>query len=63
MAIQIKDKLRIDKVVIDNPLIVEYIDSLKQDEREKAIQDALGIGIMAVLRGRLHISSTELKGN
>ena len=54
MAIQIKDKkLHIDKVVIDNPLIVEYIDSLKQDEREKAIQDALGIGIMAGIKGEI----------
>ncbi len=54
MAIQIKDnKLHIDKVVIDNELVVKYVESLKQAEREKAIEEALGIGIMAGIKGEI----------
>ncbi len=54
MAIQIKDnKLHIDKVIIDNELVVKYIESLKQSEREKAVEDALGVGIMAGIKGEI----------
>ena len=50
MAIQIRDnKLHIDKVVIDNELVVEYVNKLPQAERDKAIEEALGIVIMAAL--------------
>ena len=62
MAIQIRDnKLHIDKVVIDNELVVEYVNKLPQAERDKAIEEALGIGIMAALKGDLHhfLHSTE----
>ena len=64
MAIQIRDnKLHIDKVVIDNELVVEYVNKLPQAERDKAIEEALGIGIMAALGVTSIIFFTAQKGN
>lgn len=54
--------LEISNMRIENPLISEYLDSLPSAEREVAIVRALGIGVMAELKGEIGYFLTETEG-
>ena len=45
--------LEIKDVSIDNPLVAEYLESLPANEREQAVVDAIGLGVMAAKKGEL----------
>ena len=54
MAISFRNGvLQIKDISIDNQLVTEYLESLPASEREQAVVDAIGIGVMAELKGEL----------
>ena len=54
--------LEIRAMRIENPLISEYVESLPSAERETAIVRALGIGVMAELKGEIGHFLNETEG-
>jgi hypothetical protein len=63
MAITLKNKkIYIDNIVLDNELVVEYVTSLPMKERDKAIAEAIGIGILAAKKGEISHFLTETEG-
>ena len=54
MPIQLRNnQLSIKDIVIENELVAEYLSSLPASEREAAVIRALGIGIMAEMKGEI----------
>ena len=45
--------LQIKDISIEKPLVAEYLESLPASEREQAIVDAIGLGVMAAKKGEL----------
>jgi hypothetical protein len=54
--------LHIQDVSIENPLVSEYLESLPTTEREEAVIRALGIGVMAELKGEISHFLHETEG-
>ena len=54
--------LHLKDVSIENPLVSEYIESLPATEREEAVIRALGIGVMAELKGEISHFLHETEG-
>ena len=54
MAISFRNGvLQIQDVSIENPIVAEYLESLPASEREQAVVDAIGLGVMAAKKGEL----------
>ena len=54
MAISFRNGvLQITDISIENPLVAEYLESLPASEREQAVVDAIGLGVMAAKKGEL----------
>ena len=63
MPIQLrKNQLSIKDIVIENELVAEYLSSLPASEREVAVIRALGIGIMAEMKGEISYFLRETEG-
>ena len=63
MAIQLRNnQLSIKDIVIENDLVAEYLSSLPASEREAAVIRALGIGIMAEMKGEISHFLRETEG-
>ena len=45
--------LQLQDLTIENPLVAEYLEGMPATEREDAIVRALGIGVMAELKGEI----------
>ena len=55
--------LHLQDVSIENPLMSEYLESLPASEREDAVIRALGIGVMAELKGEISHFLHETEGH
>lgn len=55
--------LHLQDVSIENPLVSEYLESLPATEREEAVIRALGIGVMAELKGEISHFLHETEGH
>jgi hypothetical protein len=55
--------LHLKDVSIENPLVSEYLESLPATEREEAVIRALGIGVMAELKGEISHFLHETEGH
>ena len=63
MAIKITNsQITIEKVVIENAIAAEYLTNLPANERERALVTALGIGIMAEIKGEVAHFLAEAEG-
>ena len=63
MAIQIRNnQLSIKDLIVENDLVTEYLSSLPASERESAVMRALGIGIMAEMKGEISHFLKETEG-
>ncbi len=55
--------LHLQDVSIENPLVSEYLESLPATEREEVVIRALGIGVMAELKGEISHFLHETEGH
>ena len=55
--------LHLQDISIENPLVSEYLESLPATEREEAVIRALGIGVMAELKGEISHFLHETEGH
>jgi len=63
MSVSLKNnQLSIKDIVIENDLVAEYLSSLPASERESAVIRALGIGIMAEMKGEISHFLRETEG-
>jgi len=63
MSVSLKNnQLSIKDIVIENELVTEYLSSLPASERESAVIRALGIGIMAEMKGEISHFLRETEG-
>ena len=64
MSVILKNKkIYLDNIILDNEIIVEYISSLPVKERDNAISEAIGIGILAAKKGQISHFLTETEGH
>jgi len=63
MAIKLqKDTLEIKNIQIENPLMAEYLAGLPEAQREEAVIKALGVGILAEIKGEIAQFLNETEG-
>ncbi|MDA0795759.1 MAG: hypothetical protein O2950_07330 [Proteobacteria bacterium] len=63
MAIKLRNGvLDIEKIQIDNPIVAEYLAGLPDSQREQAIVKAIGIGVLAGIKGEIAQFLHETEG-
>ena len=63
MAVKLRNGvIDIDKIQIDNAIVTEYLAGLPESRREEAIVKAIGIGVLAEIKGEIAQFLNETEG-
>ena len=63
MAVKLKNGvIDIDKIQIDNAIVTEYLAGLPESRRDEAIIKAIGIGVLAEIKGEIAQFLNETEG-